>query len=165
MLYDIVYGRDSDSDSECESYDYKEELLKNELGVDSFTSEFVNSINVTTVLFILFGYAYSYFLWKFVVTICYASFWAVHYLAILVWDSLDKGEEWLQLAVIVLTFVIGGYVLKSANDMDDRIENYIMKLKAELAEKDVIILKLSEQLNSEQLNSEQLKASDKESDI
>jgi len=139
MLYDIVYGRDSDS--EFESSDYKkdskdsEELLKSEIGVDGFTSEFMNMVNVNVVGFILFGISYSYLLWKFVANICYACFWGIHYFAILVWDSLDKGQEWLQLAVIVSSIAATWCVLMFANDMDDRIDNYIAKLKAEIKER------------------------------
>ena len=49
MLYDIVYGRDSDSECEEVSNNDSEELLKNEVGVDSFTSECVTMGNVNVV--------------------------------------------------------------------------------------------------------------------
>ena len=143
MLYDIVYGRDSDSECEEVFNNDSEELLKNEVGVDSFTSEFVNMVNVNVVGFVLFGITYSYLLWKFIVNICYAGLWGIHYLAVYVWDSLDKGQECLQLAVIVFSIVAAWGVLKYVHDLDERIDNCIMKLKAELAEKDAIIAELS----------------------
>jgi hypothetical protein len=143
MLYDIVYGRDSDSEGEEVYNNDSEELLKNELGVDSFASEFVNMVNVNVVGLALFGITYSYLLWKFMVNICYACFWGIHYLALYVWDSLDKGQECLQLAVIVFSIIAAWGVLKYARDLDERIDNCIMKLKAELAEKDAIIARLS----------------------
>jgi hypothetical protein len=64
-------------------------------------------------------------------------------LAVYVWDSLDKGQECLQLAFIVFSIVAAWGVLKYARDLDERIDNCIMKLKAELAEKDAIIARLS----------------------
>lgn len=143
MLYDIVFGCDSDNefDEVCNNDD--EELFKNELGVDSFASEFVNMVSLNLVGFVWVGITYSYLLWKFLVNICYVCFWGIHYLAVYVWDSLDDGEEWLQIAFIVGSIVCAWCVLKFAHDLDERIDNYIMKLKAELLKKDAIIAELS----------------------
>jgi hypothetical protein len=143
MLYELVYGCDSDTEYDESSNNDVSELLKNEIGVDSFASEFVNMVNVNVVGFVLFGITYSYLLWKFLFNICYVCFWGIHYLAVYTWDALDDGQEWLQLAFIVWSIVCGWGVLKFANDMDERVDNYIMKLKAELAEKDAIIAELS----------------------
>ena len=148
MLYDIVFGCDSDNefDEVCNNDD--EELFKNELGVDSFASEFVNMVSLNVVGFVLFGITYSYLLWKFLVNVCYVCFWGIHYLAVYVWDSLDDGEEGLQIAFIVGSIVCGWCVLKFAHDLDERIDKYIMKLKAELLKKDALIAELSKELSS-----------------
>ena len=69
MLYDLVYGSDSDNEFEVSNND-NEKLFKNELGVDSFASEFVNMVSLNLVGFALFGITYSYLLWKFLVNIC-----------------------------------------------------------------------------------------------
>ena len=79
MLYDIVFGCDSDNefDEVCNNDD--EELFKNELGVDSFASEFVNMISLNLVGFALFVITYSYLLWKFLVNVCYVCFLCFFY--------------------------------------------------------------------------------------
>ena len=87
MLYEIVYGCDSDTEYDESSNNDSEELLKNEIGVDSFASEFVNMVNVNVVGFVLFGITYSYLLWKILVNICYGCFWGIHYLAVYTWDA------------------------------------------------------------------------------
>ena len=80
-----------------------------------------------------------YLFWQFIkIFVCGSN-----YLFGLLWDSLDKGQEWLQIAVIVSSIAAAWCSFMFMNDMDDRIDNCILKLKTELAEKNAIILKLT----------------------
>jgi len=122
----------------------KDDNLKIRENLD-FISEiglnFISNIVIGAIMFVyvLFTINYLYLFWQFIKLFI----WGSNYLFGLLWDSLDKGQEWLQIAVIVSSIAATLCTLYFANDMDDRIDNCILKLKAELAEKDAIILKLS----------------------
>ena len=111
---------------------------------------FITNLVIGAIIFVyvLFSINYLYLFWQFIKVFIRGS----NYLFGLLWDSLDKGQEWLQIAVIVSSIAAGWCVLTFANDMDDRIDICIAKLKAELLEKDMIILKLTEKHNTAEHN-------------
>ena len=108
---------------------------------------FISNILIGAIVFVyvLFGINYLYLFWQFIKIFVRGS----NYLFGLLWDSLDKGQEWLQIAVIVSTIAAAWCSFMFVNDMDDRIDNCILKLKTELAEKNAIILKLSAEHTAE----------------
>ena len=112
-----------------------------------FIKEFNNIgiINTSHIAFALFGICYIYLSGCFIVNVVYKG---SKYLFDALWNSLDKGDEWLQIAVIVSTIWATVCVLRFANDMDDRIENYITKLKAEIEEKNATIVELQSKLQA-----------------
>ena len=108
---------------------------------------FISNILIAAIVFVyvLIGINCLYLFWQFIkIFVCGSN-----YLFGLLWDSLDKGQEWLQIAVIVSSIAAAWCSFMFMNDMDDRIDNCILKLKTELAEKNAIILKLTAEHTAE----------------
>ena len=107
-------------------------------------------INTIHVVYVLLGTCYSYLFWHFIIKVGYNFIWAINYMFEALWNSLDKGEEWLQIGCIVSTFWVVWCIFQFARETDDRIESYIDKLKSEhadlLKEKDAIIAGLEKEL-------------------
>ena len=71
---------------------------------------------------------------------------AISYLFETVWNSLDKGQEWAQLATLMTGFGIYTYIMCSNNN--NNIDKYIYKLKSEIDEKNAIINELQMKLDN-----------------
>ena len=137
----------SDSESEFES-----NLDIDRRDIDSFVADFVSGLNIGIISFshILFGIILSVILsfvfsFGFVSMIYYVTM-AISYLFETVWNSLDKGQEWAQLATLMTGFGIYTYIMCSNNN--NNIDKYIYKLKSEIDEKNAIINELQMKLDN-----------------
>ena len=120
--------------------------------IDSFVANFVSGLNIGIISFshILFGIILSVILsfvfsFGFVSMIYYVTM-AISYLFETVWNSLDKGQEWAQLATLMTGFGIYVYIMCSNNN--NNIDKYIYKLKSEIDEKNAIINELQMKLDN-----------------
>jgi hypothetical protein len=123
--------------------------------IDSFVANFVSGLNIGIISFshILFGIILSVILsfvfsFGFVSMIYYVTM-AISYLFETVWNSLDKGQEWAQLATLMTGFGIYVYIMCSNNNNNNNnIDKYIYKLKSEIDEKNGIINELQMKLDN-----------------
>ena len=124
--------------------------------IDSFVADFVSGLNIGIISFshILFGIILSIILsfvfsFGFVSMIYYVTM-AISYLFETVWNSLDKGQEWAQLATLMTGFGIYVYIMCSNNNNNNNnnIDKYIYKLKSEIDEKNAIINELQMKLDN-----------------
>ena len=67
------------------------------------------------------------------------AFTSIRFFAILLWDNLTPGQKWLELTMIVSSFVTFGVVAFAAQDMEKMIDDSFTKLKKEVADKTAII--------------------------
>ena len=132
---------------------YKDLIEDDETVIDEnidFVEDEMFIINTIHVVYVLLGTCYSYLFWHFIIKVGYNFIWAINYMFEALWNSLDKGEEWLQIGCIVSTFWVVWCIFQFARETDDRIESYIDKLKSEhadlLKEKDAIIAELEKEL-------------------
>jgi hypothetical protein len=179
----------SDSESESES-DLNELDGLNGLNLDidirdinSFVANFMSGLNIGIISFshILFGVVLSFVLsFGFISMIHYIFHYIFNYIiyyAVMVscylfdmlWNSLDKGQEWAQLATLMTGFGIYMYIMCSTSyTNNDYVDSYIYKLKSEIEEKNAIInelqMKLDNKLNMISSNSELAKESESEDD-
>ena len=176
----------SDSESEFESELDLNGLNRLNLDIDirdidrrdinSFVANFVSGLNIGIISFshILFGIILSVILsfvfsFGFVSMIYYVTM-AISYLFETVWNSLDKGQEWAQLATLMTGFGIYVYIMCSNNNNNNNIDKYIYKLKSEIDEKNAIINELQMKLDnklkmiSNDLAKESASASESEDD-
>ena len=177
----------SDSESEFES---ESELDLNGLNLDidirdinSFVANFMSGLNIGIISFshILFGVVLSFVLsFGFISMIHYIFHYIFNYIiyyAVMVscylfnmlWNSLDKGQEWAQLATLMAGFGIYTYIMCSSSyTNNDYVDSYIYKLKNEIEEKNAIInelqMKLDNKLNMISNKSELAKESESESE-
>ena len=70
------------------------------------------------------------------------------YLFDMLWNSLDKGQEWAQLATLMTGFGIYVYIMCSTSYTNNNIDKYIYKLKSEIDEKNAIINELQMKLDN-----------------
>ena len=147
----------SDSESEFESELDLNGLNRLNLDIDSFVADFVSGLNIGIISFshILFGIILSVilsFVFSFgVVSMIYYVTMAISYLFETVWNSLDKGQEWAQLATLMTGFGIYVYIMCSNNNNNNNnnnIDKYIYKLKSEIDEKNAIINELQMKLDN-----------------
>lgn len=170
----------SDSESEFESELDLNGLNRLNLDIDirdinSFVTNFVSGLNIGIISFshILFGIILSVILsfvfsFGFVSMIYYVTM-AISYLFETVWNSLDKGQEWAQLATLMAGFGIYTYIMCSTSyTNNDYVDSYIYKLKSEIEEKNAIInelqMKLDNKLNMISNKSELAKELESESE-
>ena len=175
----------SDSESEFESELDLNGLNRLNLDIDirdidrrdinSFVANFVSGLNIGIISFshILFGIILSVILsfvfsFGFVSMIYYVTM-AISYLFETVWNSLDKGQEWAQLATLMTGFGIYVYIMcYTSYTNNNNIDKYIYKLKSEIDEKNGIInelqMKLDNKLNMISNKSELAKESESEDD-
>ena len=140
----------SDSESEFES-----NLDIDRRDIDSFVADFVSGLNIGIISFshILFGIILSIILsfvfsFGFVSMIYYVTM-AISYLFETVWNSLDKGQEWAQLATLMTGFGIYVYIMcYTSYTNNNNIDKYIYKLKSEIDEKNAIINELQMKLDN-----------------
>ena len=173
----------SDSESEFES---ESELDLNGLNLDidirdinSFVANFVSGLNIGIISFshILLGVVLSFVLsFGFVSMIHYIFHYIIYYAIMsscyvfnMVWNSLDKGQEWAQLATLMAGFGIYTYIMcYTSYTNNDYVDSYIYKLKSEIEEKNAIInelqMKLDTKLNLISNKSELAKESESESE-
>ena len=170
----------SDSESEFESELDLNGLNRLNLDIDirdidrrdinSFVANFVSGLNIGIISFshILFGIILSVILsfvfsFGFVSMIYYVTM-AISYLFETVWNSLDKGQEWAQLATLMTGFGIYTYIMCSNNN--NNIDKYIYKLKSEIDEKNAIINELQMKLDNKLkiISNELAKESESESE-
>lgn len=141
MYKDLIEDKD-------EAIEDKDEVLVDE-AVDLIEDE-IFIINTIHVVYVLLGACYSYLFWQFITKVSYNCIWAINYMFDALWNSLDKGEELIQIACIVSTFWVVWCIFQFARESNDRIDNYIDKLKSEHAdlvkEKDAIIAGLEKEL-------------------
>jgi hypothetical protein len=127
----------------------KDEAIEDEV-IDEVVEDEIFIINTIHVVYVLLGVCYSYLFWHFITKVSYNCIWAINYMFEAFWNSLDKGEEWIQIACIVSTIWVIWCVFQFASESNDRIDNYIDKLKSEHAdlvkEKDAIIAGLEKEL-------------------
>jgi hypothetical protein len=162
----------SDSESELE---FESELDLNGLNrlnrrdidrrdIDSFVANFVSGLNIGIISFshILFGVVLSFVLsFGFISMIHYIFHYIFNYIiyyAVMVscylfnmlWNSLDKGQEWAQLATLMTGFGIYVYIMcyTSYTNNNNNIDKYIYKLKSEIDEKNAIINELQMKLDN-----------------
>ena len=162
----------SDSESELE---FESELDLNGLNrlnrrdidrrdIDSFVANFVSGLNIGIISFshILFGVVLSFVLsfgfismihYIFHYIFNYIIYYAVMlscYLFNMLWNSLDKGKEWAQLATLMTGFGIYVYIMcyTSYTNNNNNIDKYIYKLKSEIDEKNAIINELQMKLDN-----------------
>ena len=121
--------------------------------INSFVANFVSGLNIGIISFshILFGIILSVILsfvfsFGFVSMIYYVTM-AISYLFEIVWNSLDKGQEWAQLATLMTGFGIYVYIMCYTNN-NNNIDKYIYKLKSEIDEKNGIINELQMKLDN-----------------
>ena len=155
----------SDSESEFESELDLNGLNRLNLDIDirdidrrdinSFVANFVSGLNIGIISFshILFGIILSVILsfvfsFGFVSMIYYVTM-AISYLFETVWNSLDKGQEWAQLATLMTGFGIYVYIMcYTSYTNNNNIDKYIYKLKSEIDEKNGIINELQMKLDN-----------------
>jgi len=120
--------------------------------INSFVANFMSGLNIGIISFshILFGIILSVilsFVFSFgVVSMIYYVTMVISYLFETVWNSLDKGQEWAQLATLMAGFGIYMYIMCSTNN--NNIDKYIYKLKSEIDEKNAIINELQMKLDN-----------------
>jgi hypothetical protein len=163
---DLIEDLDVDKDLDLDK-DFKDEFVT-EIGVGVGVG--VGIINTIHVVYVLLGVCYSYLFWQFITKVSYNCVWAINYMFDALWGSLDKGEEWLQIACIVSTIWATWCIFQFARESNDRIDNYIDKLKSEhadlLKEKDAIIAELEKELGrGSESDSEYDSDSDSDSEI
>lgn len=153
----------SDSESESESdFDFnidRRDIDRRDINrrdIDSFVANFMSGLNIGIISFshILFGIILSVILsfvfsFGFVSMIYYVTM-AISYLFETVWNSLDKGQEWAQLATLMAGFGIYMYIMcyTSYTNNNNNIDKYIYKLKSEIDEKNAIINELQMKLDN-----------------
>jgi hypothetical protein len=141
---DLIEEEDLDLDKELDKDLDFEDKFVTEIGVG------IGIINTIHVVYVLLGVCYSYLFWEFITKVSYNCVWAINYMFDVLWDSLDKGQEWIQIACIVSTIWATWCIFQFARESNDRIDNYIDKLKSEhadlLKEKDAIIAGLEKEL-------------------
>lgn len=150
----------SDSESEFESELDLNGLNRLNLDIDirdinSFVANFVSGLNIGIISFshILFGIILSVILsfvfsFGFVSMIYYVTM-AISYLFETVWNSLDRGQEWAQLATLMTGFGIYVYIMcYTSYTNNNNIDKYIYKLKSEIDEKNGIINELQMKLDN-----------------
>jgi hypothetical protein len=123
--------------------------------IDSFVANFMSGLNIGIISFshILFGIILSVilsFVFSFgVVSMIYYVTMVISYLFETVWNSLDKGQEWAQLATLMAGFGIYVYIMCSTSyTNNNNIDKYIYKLKSEIDEKNAIINELQMKLDN-----------------
>ena len=141
--------------------------------IDSFVADFVSGLNIGIISFshILFGIILSIILsfvfsFGFVSMIYYVTM-AISYLFETVWNSLDKGQEWAQLATLMTGFGIYVYIMcYTSYTNNNNIDKYIYKLKSEIDEKNGIINELQMKLDNKlkMISNELAKESESESE-
>jgi hypothetical protein len=152
----------SDSESESESdFDFnidRRDIDRRDINrrdIDSFVANFMSGLNIGIISFshILFGIILSVILsfvfsFGFVSMIYYVTM-AISYLFETVWNSLDKGQEWAQLATLMAGFGIYMYIMcYTSYTNNNNIDKYIYKLKSEIDEKNAIINELQMKLDN-----------------
>jgi hypothetical protein len=139
--------------------------------INSFVANFVSGLNIGIISFshILFGIILSVILsfvfsFGFVSMIYYVTM-AISYLFETVWNSLDKGQEWAQLATLMTGFGIYVYIMCYTSYTNNNIDKYIYKLKSEIDEKNGIINELQMKLDNKlkMISNDLAKASESES--
>jgi hypothetical protein len=87
--------------------------------------------------FILFGFASA-------LTISFGfSFKLFAWMFNMLWDNLTEGQQWIEIAFMVSSIAVTAAFLKLIHDENMSTDNYIDKLKAQLAAKDAMIAQLS----------------------
>jgi hypothetical protein len=80
-----------------------------------------------SALTISFGLGFSLFGWMFN----------------LLWDNLNEGQQWIEIACMVSSIAVTATFLKLIHDENITTDNYIDKLKADLAAKNALIVELT----------------------
>jgi glucan phosphoethanolaminetransferase (alkaline phosphatase superfamily) len=104
------------------------------INLEKFVNTFCYSAsNLLIAGYVILGLAYGYLF-------CYIAF----NVSCVMYDFLlDKGLNTLDMIFLPLALVAGFSVIQFASNTQDRIDNYIDKLKAQIAEKDLIIAELT----------------------
>jgi len=76
----------------------------------------------------------------------------------LLWDNLNEGQQWIEIACMVSSIAVTATFLKLIHDENITTDNYIDKLKADLAAKNALIVELTKIV-------EELKDLDKDLDL
>lgn len=84
-------------------------------------------VGFMSTLTISFGLGFSIFGWMFN----------------LLWDNLTEGQQWIEIACMVSSISVTAIFLKLIHDENITTDNYIDKLKADLAAKDAMIVELT----------------------
>jgi hypothetical protein len=148
----------SDSESESESdFDFnidRRDIDRRDINrrdIDSFVANFMSGLNIGIISFsgiilsVILSFVFSF---GFVSMIYYVTM-AISYLFETVWNSLDKGQEWAQLATLMAGFGIYMYIMcYTSYTNNNNIDKYIYKLKSEIDEKNAIINELQMKLDN-----------------